>query len=158
MPEQGFRIWSLGGLPIIASPAEIDIANAHELCEALIAACDTEHCTVVMDLTQTLLCDSNALNVLVRARKRTAAGGGELRLVIRDASLLRVFAVTGIDRMFPIFASLPEALAPGPQGAPASFRLRHASVAVLSTARAARPTSPPAGRRVIRPAAADGDR
>jgi anti-sigma B factor antagonist len=122
VPEQGFRLWSLGGLPIIASPAEIDIANAHELREALIAACDTDHCTVIMDLTQTVCCDSNALNVLVRARKRTAAGGGELRLVIRDASLLRVFAVTGIDRMFPIFASLPEALAPGPHRDPAAFR------------------------------------
>ena len=114
MPEQGFRSWSLGGLPIITSPAEIDIANAHGLREALHAAGDTDHATVVLDMTQTAFCDSNALNVLVRARRRAAAGGGEVRLVIRRTSLLRIFAVTGIDRMFPIFASLPEALAPGP--------------------------------------------
>src|SRR5450755_3197327 len=48
MPEQGFRSWSLGGLPIIASPAEIDIANAHELREALLAGGDTDHATVVL--------------------------------------------------------------------------------------------------------------
>jgi hypothetical protein len=63
--------------------------------------------------------------------------GGEVRLVIREASLLRVFAVTGTDRMFPSFASLPEALAPGPQGALASFRPRQASGVVRGSARPA---------------------
>ena len=85
-------------------------------------------------MTQTAFCDSNALNVLVRAGKRAAAGGGEVRLVIREASLLRIFAVTGIDRMFPIFASLPEALAPRPSGDPAAFRPRQASMAVSNYA------------------------
>lgn len=151
MPEQGFRSWSLGGLPIIASPAEIDIANAHELREALLAAGDTDHATVVLDMTRTAFCDSNALNVLVRARTRAAASGGEVRLVIREASLLRIFAVTGIDRMFPIFASLSEALAPRPHGAPAAFRPRQASVAVPDSARAAR-----AGRADGRPSWSSG--
>jgi anti-sigma B factor antagonist len=148
MPEQGFRSWFLGGLPIITSPAEIDIANAHGLREALLAAGGTDHATVVLDMTQTAFCDSNALNVLVRARKRAAAGGGEVRLVIREASLLRIFAIAGIDRMFPIFISLPEALAPGPQGAPAAFWLRQASVAVFSSAvRLSRGLRPPVSHR-----------
>jgi hypothetical protein len=34
-----------------------------------------------------------------------------LRLVIRTASLLRFFAVFGVDRTFPIFATLADALA-----------------------------------------------
>jgi anti-sigma B factor antagonist len=120
MPEQDFRSWALGGLPIITTPAEIDLANAHELRRALIAAGGAEHATVVLDMTQTAVCDSNALNVLVRARRQAMAEGGEVRLVIREESLLRLFAVTGIDRMFPIFARLPEALAPGPGSAPAA--------------------------------------
>jgi anti-sigma B factor antagonist len=139
MAEQGFRIWTLAGLPIIASPAEIDIANAHELREALLTAGDTVHATVVLDMTQTAFCDSNALNALVRAQQRAAAGGGELRLVIREAMLLRIFAVTGIDRMFPIFSSLPEALAPRPHGTPPAFRPRHAGRTASRSALAARP-------------------
>ncbi len=158
MPEHSFRIWSLGGLPIITSPAEIDVANAHGLRGVLLAAGDTDHATVVLDMTQTAFCDSNALNVLVRARNRAVAGGGEVRLVIREASLLRIFAVTGIDRMFPIFASLPEALAPGPQDAPAASRPGQAGMAGFSSARAVgQPARRPAVL-VIRPAAADGDR
>jgi hypothetical protein len=35
-------------------------------------------------------------------------------LVIPDAAVLKVFAITGIDRMIPNFASLGEALAQAP--------------------------------------------
>jgi anti-anti-sigma factor len=117
MPELGFPELVPRWVADHYVAAGIDLANVHELRQALIAAGDTDHATVVLDMTQTAFCDSNALNVLIRARKRAAAGGGEVRLVIRAASLLRVFAVTGTDWMFPIFASLPEALAPGPHGA-----------------------------------------
>jgi hypothetical protein len=46
----------------------------------------------------------------VRAQERALAEGGELRLVIRNAGLLRLFAVAGVDQMFPIFSRLRQAL------------------------------------------------
>jgi len=46
--------------------------------------------------------------------KRAQADGGELRLVVRAPSVLRVFAVTGVDKVFRMFASLPEAVAGTP--------------------------------------------
>jgi hypothetical protein len=64
-----------------------------------------------VDMRHTELCDSAGLNLLVRVHKRTLAKGGELRLVLHDgAAVRRIFAVTGIDRVIPLFASLPEAL------------------------------------------------
>ena len=45
------------------------------------------------------------------AHKRAQAEGGEVLLVIPDAAVLRVFALTAMDRVIPNFASLPEALA-----------------------------------------------
>jgi hypothetical protein len=52
---------------------------------------------------------------LVRAHKRTQAEGGELRLVIpASATVLRVFALTGLDQMIPNFAALDEALEVAP--------------------------------------------
>jgi hypothetical protein len=47
----------------------------------------------------------------VRAHKRAQADGGELLLVICGAAVLRIFAVTGIDRLIPNFTSLGQALA-----------------------------------------------
>jgi anti-sigma B factor antagonist len=125
-----FRVWSLGELPIVSPPAEIDIANASSLRSALISAGNRAGHIVIVDMTRTTFCDSSALSVLVRAHSRALAGGGELRLVIRDSSLLRIFAVTGLDRMLRIFASLPAALAaktaplpqPSDPGRPATRR------------------------------------
>jgi hypothetical protein len=43
--------------------------------------------------------------------KRAQAQGGELLLVISAAAVLRILAITCIDRMIPNFTSLEEALA-----------------------------------------------
>jgi anti-anti-sigma regulatory factor len=47
----------------------------------------------------------------VAAHKRAEAGRGEIRLVITGAAVLRIFAITGLDRVIPHFASREEALA-----------------------------------------------
>lgn len=66
-------------------------------------------------MTRTRLCDTAGLTVLVRAHKRAVAEGGELRLAIAtDSAVARVFAITRLELVIPVFASLDEALAPGP--------------------------------------------
>jgi len=52
--------------------------------------------------------------VLVRAHQRARDNGSKLRLVIAGAAVLRIFAVTGLDRTIPTFPSRSEALAPTP--------------------------------------------
>jgi anti-sigma B factor antagonist len=65
-------------------------------------------------MSRTQFCDSATLNVLVRAHKRAQAEGGEVLLVIAAVTVLRIFAVTGIDHLIPNFPSLEEALAQTP--------------------------------------------
>jgi anti-sigma B factor antagonist len=65
-------------------------------------------------MTRTRFCDSSGLHALLAAHKRAQAEGGELLLVMPNASVLRVFAVTGIDCMIPNFTSLEDALAQHP--------------------------------------------
>jgi hypothetical protein len=71
-------------------------------------------------MTRTQFCDSSGLHTLLAAHKRAQAEGGELLLVISAAPVLRVFAITGVDRMIPNFTSLDQALtqtsANGPNG------------------------------------------
>ena len=93
------------------------LTTQHEARAALISAAADGYATVVVDLSQTAFCDSTGLNVLVRGHKRAAAEGGELRLVIGAASLLRIFSVTGVDRVIPIFTTLAEALGELPAAA-----------------------------------------
>jgi anti-sigma B factor antagonist len=108
----GCHFQVVGGVAVVIAPAEIDIATASHLRTALLQAAIDGHATVVVDMRHTQLCDSAGLNLLVRVHKRTLAKGGQLRLVLDDgAAVRRIFAVTGVDRVIPHFASLPEALA-----------------------------------------------
>jgi anti-sigma B factor antagonist len=95
---------------VVSAPAEIDASNAAQLRAALVAA-DGSRPTVVVDMSQTVFCDSTGISALVQARDQAETGGGEVRLVITSASVLRIFAVIGADQLFPIFTSLPAALA-----------------------------------------------
>ena len=100
-------------LPVVVSaPAEIDASNATRLRGALLVA-NASCPTVVVDMSQTVFCDSAGVSALVQAHNRAWADGGEVRLVITSASVLRIFALTGMDQLLPIFASLPDALADG---------------------------------------------
>jgi anti-sigma B factor antagonist len=119
MLETSFPVRLEGGIPVVAAPEEIDITNAGLLRAALLAAGRNGSRTLVVDLSGTYFCDSAGLNVLVRAHQRAEADGGEVRLVKSGAAVLRIFAVTGIDRVIPIFATLDDALARPPAELPA---------------------------------------
>ena len=110
MLQARFPVELVGGVPVVATPEEIDISNAAELRAALLGASAHAYATLVVDMSRTEFCDSSGIHVLVRAHKRAEAEGGELLLVFTAAAVLRVFAITGIDRMIPIFSSLEEAL------------------------------------------------
>jgi anti-sigma B factor antagonist len=101
MPEASFPVEVVSGVPVVTAPEEIDITNAAGLRAALLEAAADGSRTLVVDMAQTQYCDSAGLNVLVRAHKRARAEGGELLLVICAAAVLRIFAVTGIDRLIP---------------------------------------------------------
>jgi anti-sigma B factor antagonist len=60
---------------------------------------------VVVDLSRASRVDAAALAVLVRARRRLLPGGGEIELRYGDRDVLRVFQVTGLDRLFPLSAA-----------------------------------------------------
>jgi len=111
MPGDGFPVEVAGGVPVVAAPEEIDVTNAELLRSALLNAAANGYGTLVVDMTQTRFCASSGLHALLAAHKRAEAEGGEVLLVIPGTAVLRVFAITGIDRMIPNFTSLPEALA-----------------------------------------------
>ena len=111
MQDGRFPFEMVDGVPVVAAPEEIDITNAPELRSALLEAAAHGHGTVVADLSRTQFCDSSGLHTLLAAHKRATAAGGDMLLVIPGKAVLRVFTITGVDRIIPNFTSLEEALA-----------------------------------------------
>jgi anti-sigma B factor antagonist len=132
MSDVAFPLDYLRGVPVVTASEEIDATNANGLRSALLEAAAHGHATFVVNLTRTRFCDSAGLNVLVLGHKRALSEGGELRLVIPSVPVLRAFAIAGVDRVIPHFATLDEALAQTPA---VTIRLRY------------RPPSP--GQRIL---------
>jgi anti-sigma B factor antagonist len=110
MPDDRFPVDVIQGVPVVTAPEEIDITNTEGLRSALLRAAADGHGTLVVDMTWTRFCDSSGLHALIAAHKRAQAEDCEVRLVIPGTPVLRVFALTGMDRVIPNFTTLAEAL------------------------------------------------
>ena len=111
MPAVEYSVTTENGLPVVSAPVEVDVSNADGLRQLLLACADEGHAVLVVDMSETAFCDSTGLHQLVRAHKRATAAGGEVRLVITAPTVLRLFEIVGIDRFFPIFKRLDDAVA-----------------------------------------------
>jgi anti-sigma B factor antagonist len=100
------------GWPVIAMSGEHDLSTAPELRARLHDLGDAN--PLIIDLDQTTFVDSSILGVLVgglrRARERNAPFGLVLGADAHPA-IRRIFELTGLHEVFPIFASRAEAQA-----------------------------------------------
>lgn len=103
----------LGEAAVITLPDEIDICNAEQVREELLALVNRGPAVLIVDMAETTFCDSAGVNALVRAHKRATANDAEIRLVVGPPGVRRVLAITGVDRLIPVYptvvASLGEA-------------------------------------------------
>jgi anti-sigma B factor antagonist len=132
MHNARFPVEVIRDVPVVVAPEEIDITNADVLRTALLEAAAHGRGRFVVDMTRTRFCDTAGLHALVSARKRAQAEGGDVLLVMIGAATLRIFAITGLDRVFRSFSSLEEAIAqtlavadgpPGPGASPGTGAL-----------------------------------
>jgi anti-sigma B factor antagonist len=101
---------------IVALPPEIDITNASDVLELIIAACAPGVPVVIADLTATSFCDSAGLQRLIQASHKAAASGTELRLAIcPDGAVSRIIELTGISQYIPVYPTAQLAAGSGGQ-------------------------------------------
>ncbi len=98
-----------GTVPVVSVVGEIDVATAPQLRDRLQARVASGSATVAVYLLVVTFLDSTALGVLVGALKRCREAGGDLRLVISEPRILKVFEITGLTEVFTIYGSVDEA-------------------------------------------------
>jgi anti-sigma B factor antagonist len=106
------HVTTTAGYTLVEVGGEIDVASAPELRDCLNQTIDAGGRQLVVDLRQVSFIDSVGLGVLVGARRRLLRYGhdGGLQLVCANGLILRVFRISGLDRVFPLHATLTDAL------------------------------------------------
>lgn len=100
---EAFEVIEVGG--------EIDVYTAPRLREAIVTAIEAGHTRLIIDVRKVDFLDSTGLGVLVGALKRVRSDGGSLDIVCTQERILKIFQITGLDKVFGLHASLDEAQA-----------------------------------------------
>jgi anti-sigma B factor antagonist len=102
-----------GSASVITLRGEIDVYTAPRLRQALIDLVSRGATDIVVDMDKVDFLDSTGLGVLVGGLKRVKSNEGDLRLVVTQDRIMKIFDITGLSKVFPIHGSLDEALQRG---------------------------------------------
>ena len=104
---------STGAQTVLEVRGEVDVHTATQLQDRLFPLVAAGRHPVVVDLTGLSFLDSTGLGVLVGARNEAEQAGAALRLVCTSDRVLKLFRITGLDAVFEIYATVPEAIGAG---------------------------------------------
>lgn len=88
---------------------EVDVYTAPRLKEELVSLIQGGCNRIVIDLDRVGFIDSSGLGVLVSALRRSREKDGDVHIVCSREAVLKIFRITGLDKVFPIFATAQEA-------------------------------------------------
>jgi anti-anti-sigma factor len=117
MTAEGDRVRMVGQQAVVTMPAEIDITNADEIRQALLAAAGRGAPTLIIDMSGTTFCDSAGVQAIIDAYNQATATHTQLRLAA--TAVLRILTLVGVDQLIPVYPTLEAALAgtpPAPAG------------------------------------------
>jgi len=98
------------GVTVLAPSGRLDVAGAPSLKEAVTEAVKTGPQKVVIDLEGVSFVDSTGLGSVIAALKLVRSSKGDLRLAAPNQQVRVVLELTTLDRVFPYFATVEEAL------------------------------------------------
>lgn len=131
MPGEHYPLMWVGPAAVISLPPEIDVSNGDHVREDLLSVINQGATLLVVDMGATTFCDSAGVNALVRAFRRATASATGIRLVVGTPAVLRILAITGVDRLIDVYPSVAAAMAvtdrPAPGGkTPPEYATTHA--------------------------------
>jgi anti-anti-sigma factor len=101
----------LGQQALVALPERIDVSNAGQIRDELLAVINHGAGALIADLTATTFCDHAGADAVARAYQRAAAIRTQLRLVVTSGAVLQMLGMSGAGRLVPVYPSVPAALA-----------------------------------------------
>jgi anti-anti-sigma factor len=111
VPETTFPVQWTGRQAQVMLPEHIDVSNAGQIREQLLAVINQGAEALVADMTATVSCDHAGADAVARAYQRAVVSRTELRLVVTSEVVLRMLGMTGVGRLVPAYPSVEAALA-----------------------------------------------
>ncbi len=99
-----------GDVAVVTVAGELDMATAPALQEEVTRLAAAGQTRLVFDLAEVSFCDSTGLSVFVRARNRSEAAGGEVRLAAPQRAVQRILEVSGLVEVLPTYSTLADAI------------------------------------------------
>lgn len=102
-----------GPWTVVTVAGELDVVGGPELRQAVMAEVAAGNHLLVLDLTGVDFVDSFGLGVVIGALKRTRLLDGDLRVVVPEPRVRRVFEVCDLDRVFTLHDTVDGAVTSG---------------------------------------------
>jgi anti-sigma B factor antagonist len=101
------------GFTVLSPRGEIDFATGPQLKDAITESLMTGDVRLVIDLLDVDFIESTGLGALIGGRRRAHTLGGSLVLVCTEQQMLKIFRITGLDKVFTIYDTVEEAVGTG---------------------------------------------
>jgi anti-sigma B factor antagonist len=99
-----------GDASVLTLRGEIDVYTAPRLRQAIVDLVESGERRIVVDMEKVDFLDSTGLGVLVGALKRVKTNEGSLSIVVTQDKLLKIFEITGLNRVFAMSPTVDQAL------------------------------------------------
>lgn len=93
----------VNGVAVLDVAGELDIYTSPKLKTAIQDLISEGHAKLVVNLLKTTYLDSTALSVLTAALKQARENGGDLAVVYNQPQIAKIFSITGLHEVFPVF-------------------------------------------------------
>jgi anti-sigma B factor antagonist len=107
------EVSNLGQYAVVAARGELDLTTVAEFRETLGGLIVDGQVNLVVDLQDVTFIDSMGLGALVGARRKAHALRGSFAIACRNPTVLRVFRLTGLDRVFTLHDDIASAMPTG---------------------------------------------
>ncbi len=98
------------GIPVVYIAGDLDATTAPVLRRELWDMLLTGSSTIVLQIESLSYVDSSGLGVLVSALRKSNEALGTIALACPQANVTRVFRITGLDKLFSVYATEQDAL------------------------------------------------
>ena len=96
-------------IPVIVLTGELDAYTSARFRETMIGLIENGAASLIISMNEVEYIDSSGLGALVGGLKRASERGGKIAIVCNNPQVKKVFEITGLERVFPLYGAEDEA-------------------------------------------------